>query len=515
MNVPRATEVDIALLLEGTYPYVSGGVSGWVHQLIKAFPEYRFALVFIGGHPDHYGEMRYALPNHVVHLEHHFVHADREKPAIRPLSGNPQFIQLISELHDGMRAGERCPHRTGLLSRTLTLLTRQPRAMQAQFLYSETSWAYQTEVYNKYCTDPSFVDFFWSVRQLHEPIWMLGRAASNLIPAKVYHTISTGYGGFLGALLHHRTGCPLVLSEHGIYNKERQIDLLQSHWLKDNRLSFEKGTQQFGYFQQLWVRFFQTLGRICYEAANPIVSLYEVNRQRQIQDGADPSRTQIIPNGIPVERFEPLRNRCPAVPPPVLCFIGRVVPIKDVKTFIRSMRTVVNRIPDAEGWIAGPEEEDQEYVQECRKLTENLGLTSQVRFLGFQKVEDLFPRMGLLILSSISEAQPLVVLEGFASGVPAVTTDVGACRELIYGQGPGGDGLGTAGAVVPMANPVALAEAALSLLEHPHQWHAAREAGIRRVQSLYTQSTMIEAYRKIYRGALEEWQASALSSGRS
>jgi glycosyltransferase involved in cell wall biosynthesis len=179
------------------------------------------------------------------------------------------------------------------------------------------------------------------------------------------------------------------------------------------------------------------------------------------------------------------------------------------------MRTVVNRIPDAEGWIAGPEEEDQEYVQECRKLTENLGLTSQVRFLGFQKVEDLFPRMGLLILSSISEAQPLVVLEGFASGVPVVTTDVGACRELIYGQGPGGDGLGTAGAVVPMANPVALAEAALSLLEHPHQWHAAREAGIRRVQSLYTQSTMIEAYRKIYRGALEEWQASALSSGRS
>ena len=66
-----------------------------------------------------------------------------------------------------------------------------------------------------------------------------------------------------------------------------------------------------------------------------------------------------------------------------------------------------------------------------------------------------------------------------------------------------------------MANPAALAEAALSLLEHPDQWQAAQEAGIRRVQSLYTQTDMIEAYRKIYTGALEVWQESALSSARS
>ena len=44
----RAADADIALLLEGTFPYVSGGVSSWVNQVIRAFPEYRFALVFIG-----------------------------------------------------------------------------------------------------------------------------------------------------------------------------------------------------------------------------------------------------------------------------------------------------------------------------------------------------------------------------------------------------------------------------------------------------------------------------------
>ncbi|OYW31068.1 MAG: hypothetical protein B7Z51_05725, partial [Methyloversatilis sp. 12-65-5] len=40
--------VDVALLLEGTFPYVSGGVSSWVNQIIRAFPDLTFAVVFIG-----------------------------------------------------------------------------------------------------------------------------------------------------------------------------------------------------------------------------------------------------------------------------------------------------------------------------------------------------------------------------------------------------------------------------------------------------------------------------------
>ena len=48
MNFPRAERADIGLLLEGTFPYVSGGVSSWVNQIIRGFPQYTFALVFIG-----------------------------------------------------------------------------------------------------------------------------------------------------------------------------------------------------------------------------------------------------------------------------------------------------------------------------------------------------------------------------------------------------------------------------------------------------------------------------------
>ena len=45
---PKAREADIALLLEGTFPYVSGGVSSWINQIVRAYPEYRYAIVFLG-----------------------------------------------------------------------------------------------------------------------------------------------------------------------------------------------------------------------------------------------------------------------------------------------------------------------------------------------------------------------------------------------------------------------------------------------------------------------------------
>ena len=49
MSLPRADSADICLLLEGTFPYVSGGVSSWVNQIIRGFPEYTFACCLMPG----------------------------------------------------------------------------------------------------------------------------------------------------------------------------------------------------------------------------------------------------------------------------------------------------------------------------------------------------------------------------------------------------------------------------------------------------------------------------------
>jgi glycosyltransferase involved in cell wall biosynthesis len=184
--------------------------------------------------------------------------------------------------------------------------------------------------------------------------------------------------------------------------------------------------------------------------------------------------------------------------------LGRVVPIKDVKTFIRAIRTLVNRLPEAEGWIAGPEDEDPAYAEECHQVAESLGLKDKVKFLGFQRIDELLPKVGMLAISSISEALPLVILEGFAAGVPAISTDVGSCRQLIFGLGPEDEALGAAGDIVGIADPEALGMAAVRLFSDLSLWKSAQAAGIARVEGYYTQDMMFAKYRALYQKSLSD-----------
>ncbi|WP_051711268.1 GT4 family glycosyltransferase PelF [Andreprevotia chitinilytica] len=502
--------VDVCLLLEGTFPYVSGGVSSWVNQIIRGFPELKFGIVFLGSRPEDYGDMKYALPDNVVYLTVHFMHGDsrltRSQPAPRP--GNPVLFQNVAEAHTAFQSPHLAGGKPGAVNALLGDLL-SGTLKHDDFLYSETAWDFIRDQYRARSTDPSFVDYFWTIRAMHTPIWTLADIARKLPPARAYHTVSTGYAGFLGALLTRLTGKPLLLSEHGIYTKERKIDLYQSEWIRDNRNVFEREVTQVSYFRGVWIRFFEVMGKLCYDHANRIVALYETNRLRQVHDGAPPEKTLNIPNGIDLPRLGPLIHQRPAEIPQVLCLIGRVVPIKDIKTFIRAMRTVVNRLPAAEAWIAGPEDESPEYAEECRNLVASLGLTDKVKFLGFQKIPELLPKIGLGVLSSISEALPLVLLEGFAAGVPAVTTDVGSCRQLIYGLGPEDQALGAAGRVVKVADAQGLAEAAVELLGNSEAWHAAQRAGVERVSRYYTQTMMFDAYRTLYDAAFSSGTTSS------
>src|SRR5512146_1432689 len=63
-----ALQAQVCLLLEGTYPYVAGGVSSWVHCIISNLPELSFALLHIGAQRGAYGPARYTLPANVAGL---------------------------------------------------------------------------------------------------------------------------------------------------------------------------------------------------------------------------------------------------------------------------------------------------------------------------------------------------------------------------------------------------------------------------------------------------------------
>jgi glycosyltransferase involved in cell wall biosynthesis len=486
------------LLLEGTFPFVSGGVSSWVQQIILGFPNIRFGAIFLGSRRQDYGKMRYALPPNLVHLETAYLYDDEAAPPVMRVKAPPQSMELVERMHTMFEKDLRHPECPHLFARMMDEAGPGGQLSHDMFLYSEEAWQFIKKTYRNRSTDPSFVDYFWTVRTIHSPFWRLREVAVRAPRAQIYHAVSTGYAGILGVLLKHRNQRPFMLSEHGIYVKERKIDLYQAQWIKDNRSVFEHDPSRVSYFRQLWIRFFEHLGYVTYQAADDIVALYEANRQRQLQDGAPPERTCNIANGIDVVKFGALRKDRPDGAPPVLCLIGRVVPIKDIKTYIRAARILANRMPGVEAWIAGPEDESPEYARECHDLVAQLGLESTVKFLGFQKLTELLPRVGLVVLSSISEALPLVILEGYAAGVPTLSTDVGSCRQLVYGLPGEDEALGSSGRVVRIADPQAMADAAMELLADPQEWQRAREAGIRRVEKYYAQHIMFDRYRSLY-----------------
>ncbi len=485
-------DIDITLLLEGTYPYIKGGVSSWVHGLIGGLPHFHFACIFLGSRRGDHGGICYELPTNIVHLETHHLFDYADKPPIKPPRLNGEAKGLMSDLHIALRSGA-----LGTLDICDYLDDAGPLGERA-FLYSEAAWQYITEQYEAAAAEPSFVDYFWSVRNLHSPLWVLARIASQLPPSQLFFSPSTGYAGLLAAFAARHRSRPFILMEHGIYIKERRIDLMKAEWIRDSRNIIQCDPTEVSYLRELWVHLFEVIGRLTYQAANPIISLFDAARTQQIRDGAPAERTRIIPNGIDIERLSDLR-RPPALPPPVICLLGRVVPIKDIKTFIRAAQILCDALPQAQAWIVGPEDEDPEYSSECHELVNALGLGEHVQFLGFRYLEEILPKVGLLVLSSISEGLPLVVIEGFAAGLPVITTEVGACPELINGHPDEMPALGAAGRVVGLADPEAMASACLELLIDPEMYADASQAAISRVERYYDRRQMLDTFNTLFR----------------
>lgn len=506
-NHRKANEVDILLLLEGTYPYIAGGVASWVHQLIKLFPEYQFGIVFLGGQRSDYGEVKYDLPDNLIHLEAHYLFDSNKKDS------SPQQSELNTESFNKLT----CIHQQfsnassddylSMLNLIDTHFKSDHHVTLNDILHSRPSWDYITQTYQEKAPQTSFLNFFWSIRNMHQPLWKIFELVSHCPKAKLLHSASTGYAGFVGALLAEKHKTPYVVTEHGIYIKERKIDLMYPAWLENSYFTDSREYRSHNDTTTRWTMFFEILGKFCYASANPIISLFPAYQQYQIAYGANPQKAKIIPNGVHVDASLITDKKSPDQTSPIIAFIGRVVSIKDVKNFIRSMLFILQSIPKAEAWIVGETSEDKRYHEECIELISVLDLQSKVIFKGKQNVPAILKQIDVLVISSISEGLPLVILESFAAGVPVVSTDVGACRELIEGATETDKALGSAGVIVDISDSAALGNGVTALLSDTNRWQAAQAAALKRVNAYYSLTQFRANYAKVYQEGLSSWQA--------
>jgi glycosyltransferase involved in cell wall biosynthesis len=334
--------------------------------------------------------------------------------------------------------------------------------------------------------------------------------ADHLPVANVYHSVSTGYAGLLGALASRsQSDARFLLSEHGIYVRERISELLRAEWTTPagsgalGTMATQTAAGGIAPLRRLWIDFFVEIGRFTYHSATSIVSLFQRNAAIQAEFGAPAERIRVIPNGVNLDRFDAIREsrrekRSADPDRKIIGFFGRVVAIKDVKTLLRAARRTIDATPGARFLIVGPTDEDLEYFAECERLTAELNLGEFVHFSGSAVPEQALPEFDVMVLSSVSEGLPFAVLEAFASGMPVVSTDVGSCSELILGRPEESPAHGAAGAIVPVGDPAALGDALISLISDRSLQDRQGDAGLARARHLYAEPTIIGEYRKLY-----------------
>jgi glycosyltransferase involved in cell wall biosynthesis len=178
--------------------------------------------------------------------------------------------------------------------------------------------------------------------------------------------------------------------------------------------------------------------------------------------------------------------------------IGRIVPLKDTRTFIVAVSLFKELIADVVAIIIGPEEEDSSYAAGCRALVAQLGLGATIQFLGrVPDVMEYLAQADVIALTSISEAQPIALLEAAATGLPAVTTDVGSCREIIEGF-DGDPVIGRGGFVVDACNPKAAAQALAAILLDDEMRADMGRVMQQRIANVYHKDRIRRLYEDLY-----------------
>jgi len=101
--------------------------------------------------------------------------------------------------------------------------------------------------------------------------------------------------------------------------------------------------------------------------------------------------------------------------------------------------------------------------------------------------------MDLLVSSSVSEAQPFVLLEAMASGVPVVATSVGDCPSML-----GCGNMDAAGICVASGDAEKMSAAIAQIIGNKELYRSLASNGIRHVEQNHNPDEMIGAYRQLY-----------------
>ena len=265
-------------------------------------------------------------------------------------------------------------------------------------------------------------------------LWQLYRAIREFRPA-IVHT-HTAKAGVLGRLAARLAGVSVVVhTYHG-------------HVLR-------------GYFGPLKTAVFRKVETLLSRITTIAITVSAALRDDLVAMGVVPrDKIRVVPLGLDLLRFShaaargTVREACRAgADDPLVGVVGRLVPIKDIASFLEAAVHVRRSYARARFAIVG----DGELRADLERVTRERGLQDCVTFLGWrQDLEAVYADLDVVVNSSRNEGTPVALIEAMAAGRPVVATAVGGTVDLLGG--------GERGRLVPAADAEALAAAIVATL---------------------------------------------------
>jgi glycosyltransferase involved in cell wall biosynthesis len=479
--------VKIYLSTEGTYPFVLGGVSTWVDMLVHGLPDHEFEIGALVDNPHH--RIQYRPPPNVTLqpiplwglelAEEYMPRRDGWRRAWRTSSPvvRSRFLPAWEHLVDCLAAPEADPRALGDSLSAVARFAENYDLRRA--LRDAAAWALLLDrlqanpIHARTGLAPA-MDF---ARTLYR--YLLPLTAPTPV-CDVAHSSAAALCALPAIVAKYRYGTPLVLTEHGIYLRERLLAMT---------------AEPFG-TKLLFANFYRAVVELAYREADVLTPVCGYNAGWEEALGVDPARIRVIHNGV-----DPARVDVWPEPegPPTIGFVGRIDPLKDVLTLIRALARVRLVIGDARLRLWGPAT-SPEYLKECQGAVVDLGLSDVVTFEG--STNDIAAAYGashVIGLSSISEAFPYTAVEAMLAARPVVATDVGGVAEAL---GPS-QCRGTSTVVEP-GDPGVMATALIAVLGASSTERGLLGQWLRnRALTLFTAQRMFDDYADVYRGLVE------------
>jgi glycosyltransferase involved in cell wall biosynthesis len=474
--------VRVYLSTEGTYPFVLGGVSTWVDMLVHGLPHHQFDIGAVVDNP-HY-RMAYRPPPNVTIqplplwglelAEEYLPHPDAWRRSWRtsPSIVRHRFLPPWERLVNCLAAPEADPLALGDALSSVAHFAESHDLRRA--LADAGTWAVLLDrlLANPIQARCGLAPAMTFARTLYRYLLPL----TVPIPVSdLSHSSAAALCALPAIVAKYRYGTPLVLTEHGIYLRERLLAL---------------STEPFG-SKLLFSNFYRAVSELSYREADVLTPVCAYNAAWEERLGVERARIRVIHNGVDPDRIE---VRPEPEGPPTIGFVGRIDPLKDVLTLIRSFAHVHNVLPDARLRLWGPST-SPDYMELCLAAVSELGLSGAVTFEGpTVDPASAYAASHVVALSSISEAFPYTVVEAMLARRPVVATAVGGVSEALEGAVCQGVPL-----LVEPGDPRAMAGALVAVLGAPAgERHRVGSELRDKALSLFTARQLLDAYDNIY-----------------